>query len=269
MVFIMSAPKPKSKLDEVAEYIFKDTDRIFLSEFQKTRYIRMTIESNRIDYVRAQKQRVIIYYLSGDYKEAKKAAELLIPYVVRDLKCFMHIFAISLRIGAYDLITNAIIKLSESCVFNEDNLSKKVLENLGSPLYLIADYQKGLESIERIHNYLLAKKNDSLLDSFNYTTNMRITYLNLNLQHDNMRRLIAIVEDIIFRHKLRIISTSLALPNDELLLSLSVNKPTEDIFNLNNELFDIAYENGLSNELNALSINFTYIDMDQLEYEFF
>jgi len=69
----MSAPIPKTKLDEVASVIYNDTDNTHLSEFEAARLIRMTKEGDKLAPIRAKKHRMVIHYLAGNYGESKKS----------------------------------------------------------------------------------------------------------------------------------------------------------------------------------------------------
>jgi hypothetical protein len=74
----MTAPKPKSKLDEVSQVIFNNPDNVYLSEFQAARLEKMTRDAESVDFLRAKKQRMLIYYQSGQYSKAKAELTSLI-----------------------------------------------------------------------------------------------------------------------------------------------------------------------------------------------
>lgn len=266
----MSAPKPKTKLDEVADIIYKDTDSIYLEEFQEARLIRLTRSGDSIDPIRAKKHRMVIYYLSGKYEESKKELISLIPYTKQDLDLFVQVLALAKRIGAFQVITEVASKIDLSMLFaHNDERRQSILDSLGAPFCLIGDFSEGVKNMERIHKALESKGDIVLSKNFDNSKQMREAYLQLSLDGNKVKKLMSFIEEIVARNKIRVLGVFISTPDNEFLVDLGVNDSIDKLIRFNDELFDIAYTNKLTEELNSLSINFSPIDMEQVQYAIF
>lgn len=269
--FRMSAPKPKSKLDEVAEVIYNDTDNLFLTEFQATRLIRLTQAAtvSDLEFIRAKKHRMVIYYLAGQYEKSKEELVSLIPYVANNLDLYIQVTAIALRIGAFLEISNIASKINISVILSSaDKKRRSILEDLWTSFYLFGDYDRGVENDLRIRDFLkLNDEYDYLNEVLDSTEYMRNVYRNLNLDSNKVKKLFSVLEDVVVKNKVRILGVFHSTPMDDILIDLGVNNSLEEILKLNDSLFDLAYENDLINELIALSINFSPMDLESTKHE--
>lgn len=262
----MVAPVPKTKLDEVASVIYKDTDNIYLSEFEAARLIRMTKEGDKLEPVRAKKHRMVIYYLAGNYSESKKELVSLIPYTKTNLDLFIQVVAIALRIGAFKEITFAASKIDVKTILSTDDPNRLlIISDFGAPLYLIGDFEMGSKNIDRIEKFLLNEGNGAFKEMLDRSKHMREIYLNLKLNNEKVQNLTDLIGTVTSNNKARILGAYISIPEDEILIDLGVNATVDNIIKLNDDLFEQAYENNLMKELNALSINFTPIDTEQMK----
>ncbi|NAS06213.1 hypothetical protein GPS47_11520 [Acinetobacter haemolyticus] len=263
----MSTPEPKSKLDEVAEIIYRDSDNLELSEFQATRLLRMTREGEKIDPIRAKKHRMMIYYLSGQYANAKIELISLIPYAKQNIDLYIQLIAVALRIGAFIEISKIVSEVDlATLISSSKGKRKELLADLGAPFCLIGDFSMGVSNIERIEEAMGKTGYDDLKINLDSSKHMLQVYELLKLDKNKIKNLMEVVEDMIAFHKIRIFGVLISTPDDEVLIDLGVNQSIENIVRLNDELFDKAFDLGLANELTALSLNFTPVDMDQLKY---
>ncbi|MEI2556500.1 hypothetical protein [Acinetobacter pittii] len=263
----MSAPKPKSKLDEVAEIIYKDTDNLVLTEFQTSRLLRMTREAESTNFVRAKKHRMMIYYLSGQYTKAKKELISLSPYAKKNIGLYIQLIAIAMRIGAFNEVSQISSQIDISTLITSSvGERKELLSNFGAPFCLIGDFEEGQNNMTRIENAMRDLDYEGFEDIFESSKKIFQVYQSLHLDQEKVKRLMEILEDIIALNKIRVLGAQISLPDNEVLIDLGINKPIENILKLNDELFDRAFDCNLTNELTALSINFTPIDLSQLKY---
>ncbi|MDQ9818422.1 hypothetical protein RFY44_05945 [Acinetobacter bereziniae] len=263
----MVAPIPKTKLDEVAGIIYNDTDNIYLSEFEAARLIRMTKEGDELEPLRAKKHRMVIHYLAGNYSEAKKELKTLIPYTKENLDLFIQVTAIALRIGAFKEVTLAANTIDINKILTTNNPDRlSIISDFGAPFYLLGDFDMGIKNIERIEKALFTENNENLKGKLDRSKLLRDIYLKLGLNNDKVQNLTALVESVIHQNKVRVLGAFISTPEEEMLIDLGVSAPIDAIIKLNDELFELAYENNLMEELNALSINFSPIDVEQLKY---
>ncbi|WP_353168624.1 hypothetical protein [Acinetobacter sp.] len=263
----MVTPIPKTKLDEVASVIYNNTDNTYLTEFEAARLIRMTKEGDKLEPIRAKKHRMVIHYLAGNYTESKKELISLIPYTKKNLDLFIQIIAIALRIGAFKEITLAANTIDVKTILSTNDPNRlSIIGDFGAPFYLIGDFDMGIKNIDRIENAFLAEGNEHFKGILDRSKHMREVYLKLQLNNEKVQNLTSLIETVTSNNNARILGAFISTPEDAILIDLGVDAPIEDIIKLNDELFEQAYENSLMDELNALSINFTPIDTEQLQH---
>jgi len=144
-----------------------------------------------------------------------------------------------------------------------------MISDFGAPFYFIGDFDMGIKNIDRIEKFLVNENNNAYRGMLDGSKHVREVYLKLKIDNEKAQNLMGLVENIIIKNKVRILGAFISTPEDEILIDLGVNTSVDNIIKLNSDLFEQAYDNDLMGELNALSINFTPINMEELKYAIF
>ncbi|ALV73076.1 hypothetical protein [Acinetobacter johnsonii] len=266
----MTAPQPKSKLDEVSEVIYSDPDNTFLSEFQATRLERMTKEAESLNFLRAKKQRMLIYYQSGQYSKAKEELKSLVPYIPGNGKLYITLAGMAVRIGAFAELCKMSSKLDAEAILGlPKEYRVPVLSTLSTSFVFTGNFRERVMDLGRIIADLRTDEEnfkgvdvDFLRDKMEHFSNI---YSALDINSARVRLLADTVEEFIAKNKIRVLGLSTSLPDGEFLIDLGINKPVEEIIQFNNGLFDLVFERDIVEEFNAFSINFSPINEEQLK----
>lgn len=266
----MNVPTPKSKLDEVSKIIYNNPDNVYLSEFQAARLEKMTKDAESVDFLRAKKHRMLIYYQSGQYVKAKAELNSLIPYVSGDGNLYIFLLAIAVRIGAFSDLSRISANLDAEAVLSLPQSHRvPVLTNMSTFSFFTGGFEGVIMNLSRIVDRLIevddsleASKLKQAQNQLQASSNI---YRSLNIEDAKVNRLAETIEKFIVKHKIRVLGIMPSTPEDELLIDLGVSNSVQEIIGLNNKLFDLVYEQGLVDEFNTYSINFSPITKEQMK----
>lgn len=266
----MTAPKPKSKLDEVSQVIFNNPDNVYLSEFQAARLEKMTRDAESVDFLRAKKQRMLIYYQSGQYSKAKAELTSLIPYISGNGNIYITLVGMAVRIGAFAQLNKILANLDAEAVLSLPQAYRfPVLKNLSTFSFFTGRFEETIMNFSRIVERLKVISDDleylNLEDIQYQIESFSNAYEALNIDSFQIEKLTITLEKFIEKHSVRVLGLMTSMPSGEFLIDLGINKSIEDIVYLNDKLFDAVFEQGVIDEFNAFSINFSPINEEQLK----
>lgn len=262
----MSNPIPKSKLDEVADTIYRDPDELHLSEFQAARLLRMVKEAEHIDYLRASTHRMMIYYQSNKYREAKEEIRNLIPFLSGNASLYRKLIGMSLRIAAFDELVSIINSLDIDMLKQMDEVGRKgVLIGLSLPTLVSGGTKDNLAQLELFKEHFTG----IVEQRANREATARIRDLQAILKRQNfctekIKELFKILSKLVSDRGVRILTIAVSVPDDEILIELFVLNSIDEVLALDDALFQLAYDKKLINELTALSVSFHPTSMETL-----
>lgn len=262
----MSNPIPKTKLDEVADTIYQDPDELYLSEFQAARLLRMVKEAEHIDLLRASTHRMMIYYQSNKYREAKEEIRNLIPFLSGNASLYRKLIGMSLRIAAFDELVTIIDSLDIDMLKQMDEVGRQgVLIGLSLPTLVCGGTKDNIAQLELFKEHFTG----IVEQRANREATARIRDLQAILRRESLypnkiKELFNTLSKLVSDRSVRILTIAVSVPEDEILIELYVLNSIEEVLTLDDALFQLAYDKGLLNELTALSVSFLPTTLETL-----
>ena len=236
----MPPPIPKTKVDEIREVINNAKLGDTLSEFKYTRCLRLL---NDIQSFTAQDQlnmyRSIIELYVGNCREAKSLA-LINLADSENFQVLRNCAFIFQQVLALDLVVNTMEKIIE--------VSNRLNINPGETL------PPGYEL-----NYLLSGnlgKGEIYTRSNNLEKELQGFFMiqqNIEISDEVLNEVLQIVHGVTIENNIQCTYVEYSYVEEELLITIHVNKSIEEISNLNTLIAKRCYQAGLLDELNKLS----------------
>lgn len=236
----MPSPVPKTKVDELKGIISNSKSGETFSEFKYARCLRLL---NDIRSFTPQDQlnmyRSIIELYVGNCREAKSLA-LVNLNESENFQVLRNCAFVFQQILALDLVVETMEKIIE--VSNRLNINpKETLE----PGYQLNYFLSG--NMEKGEGYFTSNDSEKLFESF---FRMRQT---IDISDKALNEVLQIVHGVTLENNIQCICVEYSYVEEELFITIHVNKSIEEISNLNTMVAKRCYQSGLLDDLNKVS----------------
>lgn len=236
----MLPPVPKTKVDEIKDIISNTKLGDIISEFKYARCLRLLGD---IQSFTAQDQlnmyKSIVELYAGNCREAKSLA-LKNLHESDDLHVLRNAIFIFQQVLALDLVVSAIEKIAKI----SNRLKIDPIEAIPSG-YQLNFLLSG--NLEKANIYITS---DELEGEVKH---LRLIQKTIGITDKALSEILQIVHGIIIENNIQCIYVEYSYVEEELLVTIHVNKSVEEISELNTVIVKACYRAGLLDDLNKIS----------------